>query len=383
MRDSNLKMSGEKCVKCVSCSGNLKIGLKCVQCKNHIHKYCESKSKKTFPNDNFVCKLCRAENVLSKATGDNNKEKLSTLQNEHGKTIQELQHLIRTATTQRAAIDLLVAELDDTIAEGGESSDDESQNNGLNHIIEETLALCTKWMKPPKKDLEISKRDVQTVITTNRFSILANMEEQENSEENVTNLEVNKKPKMSKRKTRRVLILSDSHGRGYSKELGSVLKENFEVTSIIKPNAKIKEVTSSVQELTKNFSEDDSIIILGGTNDISNSNKSEICSAIESVLPHSKRMKVVLSAIPTRYDKPNLNPEILITNNKILSVVNRHGDCNKKNIAINFCSERLERKHFTRHGLHMNAKGKSIMCKRYCELILQLHGLATPPKLNF
>ena len=189
--------------------------------------------------------------------------------------------------------------------------------------------------------------------------------------------------KQPNRKARRVLILADSPGKGYSKELGSMLQDKFQVTSIVKPNPKLKEVTSAVRELTQDFTNDDSVIILGGTNNISEiAMESEINGVVENILPLSKNMKVIMSAIPVRYDKPDLNQKIFQANDGMLKTLNSFEDCKRENIAFNFFGERLDRSHFTKHGLHMISKGKN-MCKRYCELLVQLHGLVTPPKLNF
>jgi hypothetical protein len=71
-----------------------------------------------------------------------------------------------------------------------------------------------------------------------------------------------------------VLLIGDSHIRGWAERIGSYLGNSFNVSSIIKPNADIYGITSpshlSIDKLTKQ----DVIILYGGTRDISR-NESE------------------------------------------------------------------------------------------------------------
>lgn len=67
-------------------------------------------------------------------------------------------------------------------------------------------------------------------------------------------------------KNRRVLILGDSHGRNLGNLLN--LKCSFSVLNIFKPNAKLCNVLQDVDSHTKDFTFNDFVFIIGGTNDL-------------------------------------------------------------------------------------------------------------------
>ncbi|KAK9702686.1 hypothetical protein QE152_g29795 [Popillia japonica] len=66
---------------------------------------------------------------------------------------------------------------------------------------------------------------------------------------------------------RRILIVADSHGRGFTEELREMDSiRNYNVLTIFKPNACIENVVENLVPLTEGFNNDDCVIILGGTN---------------------------------------------------------------------------------------------------------------------
>ena len=70
-----------------------------------------------------------------------------------------------------------------------------------------------------------------------------------------------------KKKQRKVLLLSDSHGRSISSKLPGNLGDGYQVTSFVKQNAGIQEVVKSIDTLTAYFTSDDLVTVLSGTND--------------------------------------------------------------------------------------------------------------------
>ena len=74
---------------------------------------------------------------------------------------------------------------------------------------------------------------------------------------------------------RRLLLLSDSDGRGMSSKLQDRLGDHFEVTGLVKPGAPAHEVKKSVNNLAANFTNEDCVLIIGGTNDMQNYNSLE------------------------------------------------------------------------------------------------------------
>ncbi|CAG5015526.1 unnamed protein product [Parnassius apollo] len=65
----------------------------------------------------------------------------------------------------------------------------------------------------------------------------------------------------------RVMILSDQAGRGLRSKLQSLLGNDYHVTCFLKPNAKLNELLNSCNTLCMDFTKEDYVIILGGSND--------------------------------------------------------------------------------------------------------------------
>lgn len=67
-------------------------------------------------------------------------------------------------------------------------------------------------------------------------------------------------------KENNILILSDQHGKKLNLQLRDRL--DFQIKSIIKPNGLFKHIIENIQTEVKDFTMDDFVIILGGSNDI-------------------------------------------------------------------------------------------------------------------
>jgi len=81
------------------------------------------------------------------------------------------------------------------------------------------------------------------------------------------------------------------------------------------------------------------------------------------------RTKVIINALPPRYDKPVLEEKVKWMNRFLHGEVNRQGEWQNQNVRMNFKMERMDRSHFTRHGLHLNFCGKNAVCEKICALV--------------
>ncbi len=68
--------------------------------------------------------------------------------------------------------------------------------------------------------------------------------------------------------TRKILILADSHGRNLSSIVREKLPSKFSVTGIFKPSATMAHVIENLHTHTRSFTQQDTVIIMGGQNDI-------------------------------------------------------------------------------------------------------------------
>lgn len=148
-------------------------------------------------------------------------------------------------------------------------------------------------------------------------------------------------------------LFSDSHGRFMSGMLGSKTNDDVSVFGLVKPNAMFQEILNSARKEVLNMTDKDYIILMGGTNNFVNGRCIDFTVALDGFLGGLSWQRVILVGIPFRYDIPSLNPEISRVNHSLkeLSI---------KYINTSFVPlDGFPRQFFTRHGLHLNHKGKT------------------------
>jgi len=159
--------------------------------------------------------------------------------------------------------------------------------------------------------------------------------------------------------------VSPSQGRHCSALLQEKLGTDFEVCSVVKPNDKLNEVVQDAHKLVKGLNDKDRLIVLGGTNDVEVDGKyiASVPGAIRKVLPLSKKTNDIFNLIPTRFDRVDLTSHVtnkrLIDSSTVKSIIVRIKK--SSNMRLNFSNERLARDSYTRHGLHLIMKGKTLM----------------------
>lgn len=152
-------------------------------------------------------------------------------------------------------------------------------------------------------------------------------------------------------------IISDSHGKQLDSLLKDSLKE-YSVTSEVYPGVTLKFLSSKVNQASKLLTIDDTLLVIGGTNDIIQNSVSNIIPAMKSILLNENATKVILAEIPYRYDKPNLNKIIRRTNMDMKNELVCHENFNHSLLSL----KKLREGDYTRHGLHLNMTGKHRLC---------------------
>ena len=166
-----------------------------------------------------------------------------------------------------------------------------------------------------------------------------------------------------------LLLLGDSHIRGLADRIGCSLGNSFSVIGITKPNTDINGITSSRYFSSDNLTKHDVIIFCGGTRDISrNESKSGLCS-LKDFAQRTSHTNVILLEAPIRYDLPYsscVNIEVEKFNKKLRSLMTPFSH-------VRVISTSTERAHHTRHGLHLNKKGKHQVVDNLVEVIRNLY----------
>ena len=287
----------------------------------------------------------------------------------------ELQQILHVATRDSVK-DIIQAEINLITAKISSLHDSSSE---LSHEEATWAEVVARKTKPPITTLRLSP--CRRTITSNRFNLLSCTEMDVNNTEaklelkssnlipHSTKKEVKKISRFTNNR-RKVLILGDSHARDCAQELQHNLNRNFSVQGIVKPGASMKDIVSSPPNSVKNLSSKDTVVIWGGARDIGKNESNQALKEITNfVQTHSKNNVIVISA-PHRYDLSHtscVNQEVKVFNRKLY----KHLRAFNNTLIVEVDSNR---DYYTRHGLHLNRKGKEQIAKKIA--------LAIQDKLN-
>jgi hypothetical protein len=169
-----------------------------------------------------------------------------------------------------------------------------------------------------------------------------------------------------------VHLIADSHGRRLREILESKLSENsIKVTSDIYPSAPMDYYTKNL-DVTRNHKDNKRgrlNVIIGGVNDTSGNVVDSMINEVGSRFNNSDSCQkdcLVVVETPYRYDDISFNDSIKYQNSKLKELCGRLGWLY---VPISFA---LFRMHYTRHGLHLNKKGKEVVCSLIADSVMKL-----------
>jgi len=132
-----------------------------------------------------------------------------------------------------------------------------------------------------------------------------------------------------------------SQVQGCSEKISDILGSSCNIIGIIKPNANIETITSSISLKDENLTKKkDVVIICGGTRDVA---KDDLRSLYE-IAKHTSNTNVIVMCVPHRSD---LQPSSCV--NKEVESFNRKLQMTMKTVHV--CSVNTNRDHFTSHLL--------------------------------
>ncbi|KAG8291483.1 hypothetical protein J6590_058973 [Homalodisca vitripennis] len=167
-----------------------------------------------------------------------------------------------------------------------------------------------------------------------------------------------------------VRLVSDSHGRGCGDRLrGSKIGDKFQILEDVQPGTSFMSMIDRAGEVTKQAGDSDFVLMVGGSNAISNQTNLELGSGLDN-LAEGLKGRVLWVETPYRFDSPDKN-EVIKKQNEII----QH-KCKLNNWAFLNINSMLDRTCFTRHGLHLNKTGKDVLN----DLIINYLSLVSPKK---
>lgn len=188
--------------------------------------------------------------------------------------------------------------------------------------------------------------------------------------------------KSSKVKKPKIYLYTDSYGRGLSSRLNNDKNlKRFEINGFVKPSACFREVASSVQRDTADFSSDDMVVLIAGANDVSKNNTLDAVKGLKRTLSSLTHTNVVVVNIPHRHELPTwscVNKEVEKSNERYRDICKHFR--NVSTIKVNKCNRSMH----TRHGQHFSNIGKDTLCSIITKIIKdRLMNSSKPIPLGF
>jgi len=162
-----------------------------------------------------------------------------------------------------------------------------------------------------------------------------------------------------KAKMKNIVIIGDSHARGYAAEIPRDLGKNFEVNGRVMPGARLENVTNLADDEINKLGKNDVVIVIGGANDVNKNETNVGLEHLRTFIHKRHNTNIMIVAAPHRHDLQEascVNKEIVVFNKKLHEMMETVDYV--KIIQADLC-----RNDFTQHGLHLNISGKEKMAK--------------------
>jgi len=122
----------------------------------------------------------------------------------------------------------------------------------------------------------------------------------------------------------KIVLIGDSHIRGYANSLKPILNSDYDLYCVVKPGSGSSELTRTASEVIKNLSHDDLVVVCSGTNDYDLNKFSSTFSNIKNYINNNNDTNILLTHVPFRYDLHNslsINKNISVLNGMLKKLV--------------------------------------------------------------
>ncbi|KAG8336388.1 hypothetical protein J6590_045353 [Homalodisca vitripennis] len=225
------------------------------------------------------------------------------------------------------------------------------------NVAPPSVANTKKCTKLYEKKLYKSQNSNFNIVTQNRFEVLLSQEEENTSDD--------ERPGKNK-----ILLCADSHGRNLAWHLNNIhFLTEYEAVGFINPGGRSKQILKKKNIEGENLNKKDILVLMCGSNDIAGNEAEEALSNISDTLDNTKNTNVVLVDLPMRYDLVNwscVNRAVSRTNLRLKELGQKYSHATVVDVS------KAERHFHTRHGQHLNTRGKQWLAKLIAEKIQQI-----------
>lgn len=165
----------------------------------------------------------------------------------------------------------------------------------------------------------------------------------------------------------KVLVVGDSHSRHYGRILSMNL-DDCSVTGIVKPNAKLDEITVNMQNDIRKFGKHDFMVVMGGSNNIgdcySSENIHKVVSDFGKIMDSTKHTNVIISTIPFRCRNREFNRVIEHINYSIYEMATKHD-----HVYVLCVNNLITVEDYSADGLHLKYSCKKTISEQIKEIM--------------
>lgn len=366
---------------CGKCTKIVRNGILCESCDRWFHfEKCSKVEELNVPKREWSCATCVEHGDVPVEERKSNNT--STSQEHH--TSQE--RVIQTLTDEIAALKEVINILKEQL------SAKHPTVQGVCNMEDRTFTPVVAKNKMSRTQNRATNPHHSTVPTKNRFSIFSNLDhfpplqspststgKNQNAKNSLKQDRPNSsrsdkpgnhnlnKPHKQNRCSSSVFLLGDSHGKGIAEAI-SDCNRAISAIGLTKPGAPLNEILKSVEE-DPNV-EEDFVVIIGGANDVAKNKGAQAASCLEDNLKNLQHKNVIVVNIPTRYD---------LIDNSCVNVAIKETNISYEKVCKKFSNvscidiSNIDENMHTRHGLHLNKKGKALMAEKICDVINSVH----------
>ncbi|KAG8311951.1 PC4 and SFRS1-interacting protein [Homalodisca vitripennis] len=222
---------------------------------------------------------------------------------------------------------------------------------------------CTVVSENPFNSLELEDNEDDGKLTKEISKPRHGTTKKPNAKNNTqANINVESKTPVVTNTRPKLIILADSHGKNLSSMVEQ--RSSLNVCSYVRPGARFHQVVEEVEEITKNLTNEDHLLVIAGTNSVETTGVNRLMMDVNSLISSVKHTNLLLATLPMRHDRCELDIKISRVNGEIESI----SELNKSTVKL-LPLHLLPRHLFTTHGLHMNRRGKYQVAKMIKELL--------------
>ena len=231
-----------------------------------------------------------------------------------------------------------------------------------------TETIKTTTVKQPQP------QPIPTII--NRYVVLNKLQNheqkhhpREHDNNNASQKRISRAPNDNKttldEKRRKIIIIGDSHARGCAQELQHNLGHGFIVQGIVKPGANLQTIVNAPTKTIAKLTKQDVLVVWGGTRDVGRNETAKGLYQIRNFVDNHRQTNIIVMSVPYRHDleaNSCVNQEVNVYNRKLKKHLKPFDNAWVIDVDTDWDI-------FTRHGLHLNLKGKEKMANTIVKAI--------------